>query len=628
MKKIKRLLIVISVVFMAIVGNVLAAESPSSVIGHVPSIAVDERWNANDPGELLNNQGYSTFMDGGSIIKGKYSPFTPKKVPTAEAIKTVDSGYTIVRDDSQTYTAAEAAANGLTRYMIKSNGYKISTFASGITTFANTSLRFDSLYEIGGEEVDAVLQLDKVVTTLDNVYVRVYVNQTNVKSPYLGFGCYAGENASINTEFSSTFNRKDPSKNVAYCLVFATVKLYEKDGTPLINEKTIFYPGDIDGSEGSGDLNIYEIAKLPTKSNSNVFLPKSNTSLRMDSNGLISSDFNNSDNGEWFDSDTQKVSLVLANLPSLTNEGIVSYAHGWYFETNNTTFTGSYGQTDVTFLLPVVHVTYLSDDGGDITGAKDEDGNTLPKDKDGGANDTLADETLLYGDNPNGETDTLRKGYCKRTYWTADKPIVLDRRKTKSIAVGNHISDAELLIAKITEDTVFTLHHEKCADPVKDYDSNSAITSTSTTVKVGDIITYRITYANTSTTAQNIIITDTLSKGLQYVGTVKGSNAVKSGTATTGTIKFIDSNVPANTEGRVLMYKVKVTKDAVNFVENDASVKVGNDPAIDLNPLRNPLKSEVPVPDTASNTSGIIIAIGCILICSGAVFAYKKYKQN
>ena len=602
MKKLKNFISIFTIIMLAvIIGNITMVNADGT-------IATSDKWNINSAGNLLSSSGYNVFSDNGkTVMRGYYKSFSPKRVPTATATTTKDSGITITRNDSPAYNASTAPA-GATQYITGSNSYDIKSFSSGTKTLTNTSVRFDKLYEIGGEDIDAVVQIDKVVTTFNNVYVKVYVNKTNVANPYLGFGCYTDGTATINASLSNSFSKKNSSKNVAYCVVYTTIKLYDQDNQPFTNEKLIFYPSDLDARPG---LDFYEIGKLPETSNEYIYLPRSENNIKMDSNGLLSSTYDNSSNEGWDSVNAQKVSLVFANYSGLTNDnasnrGIVSWAHGWYYETAATTYNGSPGQTDVTFLLPLVHVTYLSDEGGDITGVKDEDGNAIAKNNDGGPNDTLADETLHYGDNPSGELDTIRENYCKRTYWTANKTIYLDRKKNNKKTVGAHITDAELLLAKITEDTAFTLHHSKCIDPSKNYASDSNIKKDEP-VKVGDIITYEIKYANTETTSQNITITDTLSAGLEYVEKVSG-DALKSGTGTTGTITFIDSNVPDYTE-RTLVYKVRVTSVALtnNIVSNKAKIKVGNNAEISLDELKNPVPEKTYASDTPSGNNGSVV---------------------
>ncbi|MGI6117160.1 MAG: Spy0128 family protein [Bilifractor sp.] len=103
--------------------------------------------------------------------------------------------------------------------------------------------------------------------------------------------------------------------------------------------------------------------------------------------------------------------------------------------------------------------------------------------------------------------------------------------------------------------------------PEKEVRDASGADINNTAVKVGDILTYRIYYANVEKDPVDITITDTIPAGTKYV-----DGGTLSGNAVTWNL----TDVKANTTGYV-SFRVQVTEDAVEKIDNTATLKIGND---------------------------------------------------
>ncbi|MGI6590307.1 MAG: Spy0128 family protein [Eggerthellaceae bacterium] len=111
------------------------------------------------------------------------------------------------------------------------------------------------------------------------------------------------------------------------------------------------------------------------------------------------------------------------------------------------------------------------------------------------------------------------------------------------------------------------------------------------TVTVGDVLTYTVHYTNGENNASDVIVTDTIPTGTEYVKDSADHNGSYDATANklTWTIK----DVPAGNSGTV-SFKVKVTKAAVKqgTVKNKATIQIGeNGPKIDTNEVTTNVES-------------------------------------
>ena len=117
-------------------------------------------------------------------------------------------------------------------------------------------------------------------------------------------------------------------------------------------------------------------------------------------------------------------------------------------------------------------------------------------------------------------------------------------------------------------------------------------------VKVGQDIKYSIKLPNVKTSAQTIVVTDVLSKGLTYNsdmsvtnGSVVTTVTPRTNSDTKETTLVWTISVPAG-KTAVLNYSAKVNDDAVNLVNNNASCQYGTDPSIKLAELHNPVPTK------------------------------------
>lgn len=155
---------------------------------------------------------------------------------------------------------------------------------------------------------------------------------------------------------------------------------------------------------------------------------------------------------------------------------------------------------DITFTVhhePIMlHVEYKSDDNGTITGKTSED--------------------VMEGDNPTGTTETPNEHY-HTAFWTCDKNVVLENETV--IPAGSSLSYEQLLDVVVTEDLIFTVHHEI----TKVFDSPVKIKDVSN-VKKGDIFkytieqklnTYLIDYDKEA--YESLVLSDILPEEVEYV---------------------------------------------------------------------------------------------------------------
>ena len=142
-------------------------------------------------------------------------------------------------------------------------------------------------------------------------------------------------------------------------------------------------------------------------------------------------------------------------------------------------------------------------------------------------------------------------------------------------------------------------------------------------VKVGEEITYKITYENLHAEKATVTITDNLDPGVDFV------SATDDGTydQNTGTVTWTIKEVSARSDGYVLL-KVKVNaeavvKDGVGKVVNTASVQVGNDAAQNTEEVQNPVP-ENPV-KTAAPTGGNSVKAGDTITYT---ISYRNYEKD
>lgn len=111
--------------------------------------------------------------------------------------------------------------------------------------------------------------------------------------------------------------------------------------------------------------------------------------------------------------------------------------------------------------------------------------------------------------------------------------------------------------------------------------------STGSGVALGDELTYTIGYKNTENAPATVTITDTVPAGTEFVE-FAGDHKDAGSKDKDGNLTWKLTDVPAGKEGTV-QFKVRVTEDAFKSggasgdISNQASVKVGNNPAVKTN---------------------------------------------
>lgn len=111
--------------------------------------------------------------------------------------------------------------------------------------------------------------------------------------------------------------------------------------------------------------------------------------------------------------------------------------------------------------------------------------------------------------------------------------------------------------------------------------------STGSGVKLGDELTYTISYKNTEGAPATVTITDTVPAGTKFVE-FAGDHKDAASKDNDGNLTWTLTNVPAGEEGTV-QFKVRVTEGAFKSggasgdISNQASVTVGNNPAVKTN---------------------------------------------
>ena len=603
MQKFKKLLLA-TVLLMTVflVGGVKSAGT----------ISGNDTWSRNTQGDYMKNSGYQAYPITSFLRGGQYRPFQPERVRTKETIINAgDTGITISRKG----TDRPAYVNGF---------LSVEGFKKGTTNLNNTKIRIPDLYKIAGQNLDAEVEIIKLVTNYEYAHARVYINKHTESDWFLGWGCYGGKNEV--TEYVDIDFGLINGEKAATCQVTVKISLFygnngtEEDGQPYTNEKLIAYSNDIDGpSVNSSNVSIggYEVLRYPNVAKQNIYLPiEANKHVLKVNNttGFISGTIDSSVDELWDNEDKRKVSVLVKDDANLKN-GSITITHGWqiylqdlarysnldenhFIKNGNGYIQGptSYGQTDIQYFLPVLKVNHKSDAGGTINGVYDADGNVLTYANDGEPVTTEPDEYKAYGDTSNGSKETIKDGYCSTLGWKAykyntDTSITLKNSRNATINPNaqGYYTLAQIKSAKITEDTTFKVFHKQCPPPEKRIKAETTPVANQP-VKVGDVLTYEISYTNYKSTSQTVKIEDTLSTGLEFAGKVSGSATTTSQIGAKGKITFTDT-VAAH-ETKTIVYKAKVNSEAEERVENDAKVIVGNDPAVELNPIKNPIPSK------------------------------------
>lgn len=119
-------------------------------------------------------------------------------------------------------------------------------------------------------------------------------------------------------------------------------------------------------------------------------------------------------------------------------------------------------------------------------------------------------------------------------------------------------------------------------------------------VRVGEEITFKISYENATPEPLNIIITDVLEEGLEFSSASDGGTYEPSNRTVTWNLQ----DVAANTLDKFVALTVTVSDQAIEKVENSASVQYGDLPSITTETTTNPVVSDLSVTKTVTGSRG------------------------
>lgn len=135
--------------------------------------------------------------------------------------------------------------------------------------------------------------------------------------------------------------------------------------------------------------------------------------------------------------------------------------------------------------------------------------------------------------------------------------------------------------------------------------------STGLGVKLGDELTYTVGYKNTENKPATVTITDAVPAGTEFVE-FAGDHKDVASKDNNGNLTWTLANVPAGEEGTV-QFKVRVTEGAFKSggasddISNQASVKVGNNPAVKTNTTTDEVSDgRLTLSKTVTTAEGIV----------------------
>lgn len=153
------------------------------------------------------------------------------------------------------------------------------------------------------------------------------------------------------------------------------------------------------------------------------------------------------------------------------------------------------------------------------------------------------------------------------------------------------VKDAKGAVGTINNTATVTVGNKSYTGTTTNYvpkkSESDAQDSTGSGVKLGDELTYTISYKNTEGAPATVTISDAAPAGTEFVE-FTGDHANAGSKDKDGNLTWTLTDVPAGEEGTV-QFKVRVTEDAFKSggasddISNQASVKVGNNPAVKTN---------------------------------------------
>ena len=153
------------------------------------------------------------------------------------------------------------------------------------------------------------------------------------------------------------------------------------------------------------------------------------------------------------------------------------------------------------------------------------------------------------------------------------------------------VKDAKGAVGTINNTATVTVGNKSYTGTTTNYvpkkSESDAQDTTGTGVKLGDELTYTISYKNTEGAPATVTISDAAPAGTEFVE-FTGDHANAGSKDKDGNLTWTLADVPAGEKGTV-QFKVRVTEDAFKSggasgdISNQASVKIGNNPAVKTN---------------------------------------------
>lgn len=153
------------------------------------------------------------------------------------------------------------------------------------------------------------------------------------------------------------------------------------------------------------------------------------------------------------------------------------------------------------------------------------------------------------------------------------------------------VEDAQGAVGTVKNAATITVGNKSYTGTTTNYvpkkSESDAQDSKGSGVKLGDELTYTIGYKNTENKPATVTISDTVPAGTEFVE-FAGDHKDVASKDNDGNLTWTLTDVPAGEEGTV-QFKVRVTEDAFKSggasddISNQASVKVGNNPAVKTN---------------------------------------------
>lgn len=157
------------------------------------------------------------------------------------------------------------------------------------------------------------------------------------------------------------------------------------------------------------------------------------------------------------------------------------------------------------------------------------------------------------------------------------------------------VKDAQGAVGAVENKATVTVDNKSYTGTTTNYvpkkSESDAQDSTGSGVALGDELTYTIGYKNTEGVSATVTITDTVPAGTEFVE-FAGDHKDAGSKDNDGKLTWTLADVPAGKEGTV-QFKVRVTEDAFKSggasgnISNQASVTVGNNPAVKTNTTTN-----------------------------------------